>query len=126
MRRVADVRLAPQMLIGAHPRDPWSITAPLAGPPLPTPIRVALVADPPGGTTDPVVRDATRQAAGALAAAGYEIVEICPPRYEEAIVVWRQVMRGDFVAVLDELPPLMGRDGATFLTRVNSGTTARS
>src|SRR6266571_4378677 len=44
----------------------------------------------------------------------------CPPRYEEAILVWRQVMRGDFLVVLDRLLPLMGRDGATFLTRLNS------
>jgi len=29
-------------------------------------------------------------------------------------------MRGDFLVVLDRLLPLMGRDGATFLTRVNS------
>jgi amidase len=118
-RRVADVRLGLQVLMGAHPRDPWSITAPLAGPPLPKPIRVALVPEPPGGTTDTAVRDAARQAASALAEAGYEIVEICPPRYEEAIVVWGQVMR-DFATVLDKLLPLMGRDGATFLTRVRS------
>ena len=78
-RRVADVRLALQVLIGAHPRDPWSITAPLAGFPLPKPIRVALVPEPPGGPTDPPVRDMVRRAADA----GYEIVEICPPRYEE-------------------------------------------
>lgn len=31
-RRIADVRLGLQVLMGAHPRDPWSITAPLVGP----------------------------------------------------------------------------------------------
>jgi amidase len=119
-RRVSDVRLGLQVLMGAHPRDPWSITVPLAGPPLLKPIRVASVAEPPGGPTDPAVRDAVHQAASALAEAGYEIVETCPPRYEEAIVVFRQFLRGDLTAVLDQLLPLMGRDGATFLTRVTS------
>jgi hypothetical protein len=37
-RRVADVRLGLRILIGAHPRDPWSIDAPFDGP-----------ADPRGG-----------------------------------------------------------------------------
>ncbi len=47
-RRVADVRLGLQVLVGAHPRDPWSITAPLAGTPLTKPIRVAVADEPPG------------------------------------------------------------------------------
>ena len=33
-RRVADVRAALKVLIGAHPRDPWSIDAPFDGAPL--------------------------------------------------------------------------------------------
>jgi amidase len=36
-RRVSDARLGLQVLRGAHPQDPWSITAPLADPPLPKP-----------------------------------------------------------------------------------------
>jgi amidase len=119
-RRVADVRLGLQVLMGAHPRDPWSITAPFAGPPLPKPIRVAVVPEPPGGATDPAVRDAVRRAADALAEAGYDIVDACPPRYGEAIAVWGQFLLGDFAAVLDQLLPLIGRDGTTFITRVNS------
>ncbi len=50
-RRVADVRIGLQVLMGAHPRDPWSISAPLIGTAVPTPIRVALVAAPPGCST---------------------------------------------------------------------------
>ena len=119
-RRVADVRLALQVLIGAHPRDPWSITAPLAGPAPPKPIRVAMVPEPPGGPTDPEIGDAVRRAGDALAAAGYDVIEACPPRYEEAIALWGQFLLGDFAVVLDQLMPLMGRDGATFVTRVNS------
>ena len=60
------------------------------------------------------------RAADALVEGGYEIVEACPPRYEEAIVLWRQFVLGDFAAVLDLLLPMMGRDGQTFLMTVNS------
>ncbi|WP_036251304.1 amidase family protein, partial [Methylibium sp. T29] len=41
-RRVADVRAALQALMGAHPRDPWSISAPLVGAAEPGPLRVAV------------------------------------------------------------------------------------
>ena len=52
-RRVADVRLGLRVLMGAHPRDPWSIDAPFEGPALARPVRVAVLAEPPGGSTDP-------------------------------------------------------------------------
>ena len=54
-RRVADVRLGLRVLMGAHPRDPWSIDAPFEGPMLTRPIRVAVLPEPPGGGTDPKV-----------------------------------------------------------------------
>ncbi len=119
-RRVADVRLALQVLMGAHPRDPWSITAPLAGPPMSKPIRVAVVPEPPGGTTDPAVSKMVGRVADALSDAGYEVVAACPPRYEEATAVWGQFLLGDFAPLIDDLLPLMGRDGAIFLKRVNA------
>jgi amidase len=119
-RRVADVRLALEVLIGAHARDPWSITAPFAGPALAGPIRVAVVPEPPGGSTDAKVAAAVRRAARALQEAGYEVIEACPPRYEEAVAAWGRFLLGDFALVLDQLMGLMGRDGATFVARVNS------
>ena len=118
-RRVADVRLGLQALIGAHPSDPWSIDAPFAGRPLSGPIRIAVVAEPPGGQTDPAVADAVRRAADALSDAGYDVVEACPPRYEEAVEVWASFLMGDFGSVLGELGPLMGADGQGFLEAFN-------
>src|SRR3979409_2357702 len=52
-RRVADVRLGLEVLSGRHPRDPYSVPAPLIslraeG----RPLRVAVMAEPPGGSTD--------------------------------------------------------------------------
>ena len=118
-RRVADVRLALEVLMGADPRDPWSITAPLSGTPPAKPIRVAVIPEPPGGSTDAVVAGAVRRAAIALADAGYDVVDVCPPRYQDAIAIWYQFVAGDFAAILDRLLPLIGRDGATFVTNVN-------
>jgi amidase len=107
-RRVADVRAALQVMMGAHPRDPWSITAPLAGAPAAGPLRVAVVAEPPGGSTDPRVAAAVRRAADALADAGYAVADACPPRYEDSIATWLRLLFGDFAGVLPKLVPMMG------------------
>ena len=119
-RRVADVRAALQALSGAHPRDPWSVDAPFDGPHSPGRVRVAVVAEPPGGRTDAAVATAVRRAADALARAGYEIVETCPPRYEEAVTTWAQLLIGDFALAMPQLLPLMGDDGRRFLEHVTA------
>ena len=82
-RRVGDVRVALSVLVGAHPRDPWSIDTPLDRPRDAVTMRVAIVAEPPGGPTDPTVAKVVLDAGAALRDAGYEVVEIAPPRYEE-------------------------------------------
>src|SRR6202042_1827507 len=65
-RTVADVRLALQVISGAHPRDPWSLDPPVERPRDAAARRVAMVAEPPGGATDPRVVEAVRQAGTAL------------------------------------------------------------
>jgi hypothetical protein len=60
-QRVANVRLGLRALMGTHPRDPWSIDAPFEGPPLCRPIRVAVLSEPPGGSTDPKVPAVVRR-----------------------------------------------------------------
>jgi amidase len=119
-RRVADVRAGLQVMMGAHPRDPWSISAPLAGAPASGPLRVAVVAEPPGGRTDARVAAAVRRAADALSDAGYQVVEACPPRYEEAVALWSQLLIGDFALVLPQLRPLMGASGAAFVSMMQA------
>ena len=114
-RRVADVRLGLQILMGAHPRDPWSISLPFAGATQAKPLRIAMVAEPPGGSIDPKVAAVVRQAGAALTEAGYQVVDLCPPRYEEALEVWNQFLFGDLAAIVDQLYPLMGESGAQFL-----------
>ncbi len=87
-RTVADLRLALSVLAGPHPRDPMSYPAPLTGPAPKTPIKVAVVADPPGGTTDPGIIHGVEKAAAALSDAGYAVESITPPMVEEAITTW--------------------------------------
>jgi amidase len=118
-RRVADVRLGLRVLMGAHPRDPWSIDAPFDGPPLGRPIRVAVLPEPPGGSTDPKVAAIVRGAAQALADAGYVVEEACPPRYEDAVSCWTRLIMGDFGSVLGMLTPMMGADATAFLNNFN-------
>jgi amidase len=114
-RRVADVRLALRVLMGAHARDPWSIDAPFEGPSLTPPIRVAVMPEPPGGSTDPAVAATVRRASLALADAGYVVEEICPPRYEDAISCWARLILGDLVSELDTLSLIMGADAMNFV-----------
>ncbi|MEO8542413.1 MAG: amidase [Burkholderiaceae bacterium] len=119
-RTVGDVRLALQVLMGAHPRDPWSVSAPFAGSAMSRPIRVAVLPEPPGGSCDPVVATVVRQAADALANAGYDVVQACPPRYEEAVAAWAQFLLGDFALIMPQLEPLMGDAGKAVLAFFNS------
>jgi amidase len=114
-RRVADVRLGLKILSGAHPRDPWSLDMPFDGPPSRTPIRVAVVAEPPGGPTDEAVVGAVRAAADALANAGYDVVEACPPRYAEAFDAWGRFITGDLEETMGVMGSMMGPGGAAFL-----------
>ena len=123
-RRVADVRLALRVLMGAHPRDPWSIDAPFDGPPLERPIRVGVLAEPPGGSTDPAVAATVRRAAQALADAGYVIEETCPPRYVDAVSCWARLILGDFASVLAPMSEVMGADALTFLNAAYQGVTS--
>src|SRR5947209_164010 len=119
-RRVADVRLGLKILMGAHPRDPWSIDAPFEGPAVSRPIRVAVLPEPPGGSTDPKVAATVWRAAQALADAGYAVEETSPPRYVDAVSCWARLIMGDFTSVLALLSPMMGTDANAFLDNFNN------
>lgn len=113
-RTVADVRLALELISGADPRDPWSLDPPAERPRDAAARRVAMVAEPPGGSTDSLVAETVRRAGLALREAGYVVEEVAPPRYEDAISTWAAFIVSDFRAVTDQLLPIMGKDGAFF------------
>jgi amidase len=104
-RRVADLRLAFEIIAGPTWRDPWTVPVPLHGPEPAKPSRVALVLDPAGQGTAKQVQDGVRKAAQALEAAGYAVDEVEPPSIDAAAkalvvmlstpgirAVWQQVM----------------------------------
>jgi amidase len=115
-RRVADVRAMYEVLAGPDPRDPFCVPAPLYGPPLGGPVRVALVPEPPGGSTAPTVAAGVRAAGDALADAGYDVVEATPPQVEEAIDTWARWLIAEIGVLKPLLAMIMSPDAMSFLT----------
>jgi amidase len=116
-RTVADVRIALAALAGPHPRDPFAVDVPLDAP-TPAQRRVAVLPEPPGGSTDPIVAAAVRSAADFLSDAGYAVEEIPPPMYVEAVEAWTQFILTDLASILPQLRAVMGADGLAFLEPV--------
>src|SRR3954470_10713935 len=113
-RHVADVRLGLEIVNGFHPRDPQSLPVPLEIE-RPASRRVAVLAEPPGGSTHPEIAAAVRRAADALAGAGYDVVEAVPPSYEEVLETWGRWLFADIRAEEELLRMVMGPDGIRFL-----------
>ena len=91
-RRVADVRLGLAAMAVRDPRDPWWVPAPLEGPDVPRPIRVALTVDPARQGVHPEVASAVRAAGAALADAGYAVEELEPPDVAAVAACWASVV----------------------------------
>ncbi|MGN6680172.1 MAG: amidase [Streptosporangiaceae bacterium] len=114
-RRVADVRAGFAAVAGQHPRDPLSVTAvfaDLAPDDLP---KVAVLPEPPGGSTHPDVAAAVRRAADALADEGFKVADAVPPDYEQALELWSAILAADLRIMQADLDELMGPGGSKFL-----------
>ncbi len=114
-RNVADLRAALVVLAGAHRRDPRSLPVTLTDLSPDERLRVAVVADPPGGTTHPEVAGAVRHAADLLADAGHDVVEATPPDYEQVIELWADLLRADIAVDRALIDMVMGDDGRAVL-----------
>jgi amidase len=121
-RRVADVRAALVALAGPHVRDPRSVPASLVDLVAGERVRIAVLADPPGGTTDPGIAAAVRHAADVLADAGHELVEATPPGYEECIDMWAALLQADLTVTRPLLDEIMSDDGRQLLDQLESET----
>jgi amidase len=94
-RSVADARLGLHAMAQRDVRDPWWVPAPLEGPPLKRPIKVAMIADAFGDGVHPTVKAAIGQAGMWLHEAGYVVEEKAPPMLPEAAALWSTIVMSD-------------------------------
>ena len=111
-RRVADVRAALEILAGPDIRDPRSVPAVLTDADDGERLKIAVMAEPPGGTTDAGIATAIRAVADRLADAGHQVVEATPPDIEATFAIWIDLLLADIRAQKDLLTMVMG-DGGT-------------
>jgi amidase len=114
-RRVADVRAGFTAIAGQHPRDPLSVPAVFTDLSPGEPPRIAVLPEPPGGSTHPGVAAAVRRAADALADDGFEVTEAVPPDYEQAIELWGTILAADLGIMKPLLDQIMGEGARQFL-----------
>ena len=115
-RRVADLRLALGAMSGRDARDPWWTPAPLEGPALRRPLRVAVCTDPAAGGVHASVAAGVRRAADALADAGYAVEEREPPRVADAAALWSALVAMDLrTQMLPLMRPLLSQSSQRFL-----------
>jgi amidase len=99
-RRVRDVKLGLQAMAARDPRDPWWAPAPLEGPPVSRPIRVALSVDPSKQGVHPDVAAAIRAAGAALSEAGYAVEEVDPPDVTGVTNCWAALINTEIRHVM--------------------------
>lgn len=110
-RTVADVRAGLSVLAGPDIRDPRSLPVNLTDCAPGERLRIAVLAEPPGGLTDAGIAGAIRSVGDTLADAGHEVVEVAPPAYEQAIDLWGRLLIADLRAQKDLLMMVLGEDG---------------
>ena len=117
-RSVADVRASFEVIAGAHRRDPVSLPVSLTALADGERLRVAVVADPPGGDTHPEIATAIRSAGDVLADAGHEVIDATPPMYAETIDMWAALLLQDIVVMRPMLEMVMGDDAKTIIANL--------
>ncbi|MBI5617917.1 MAG: hypothetical protein HY943_16675 [Gammaproteobacteria bacterium] len=114
-RRVADLRLALELISAPDVRDPRWTPAPFALPPLARGSRVAVLRDPAGGGIDPQVRAGIDRAAAWLADAGYEIVDAELPALDAVAQAWFDAIWADVGALWPGMEPITGPGECDFV-----------
>jgi amidase len=114
-RRIADVRAGFTAIAGQHPRDPLSVPAVFTDLNPGERPAVAILPEPPGGSTHPGIAAAVRRAADALADDGFKVTEAVPPDYDQAIELWATILAADLRVIKPLLDQVMGAGGRQFL-----------
>jgi len=123
-RRVADVRAGFTAIAGQHLRDPLSVPAVFTDLEPGQRLKVAVLAEAPGGSTHPGVAAAVRRAADALADEGFDVAEAIPPDYELALELWNTILGADLRIMTPMLDQFMSADARKFLGNAQNGLPA--
>jgi amidase len=114
-RRVADLRLALEVLSRPDPQDPWWSPAPPRGPTPAGPVPVAVTTDPTGCGISPRVAAGIGKAGRILAEAGYAVDAVDPPSLAEAGEVIQQIWDMEIQGYLPKMLPMMSAEGRSVL-----------
>jgi amidase len=119
-RHVADLRAGLLAVAGAHPRDPLSLPVTLTPAAPDSRLRIAVLAEPPDGSTDAGVAAAIRRTADTLADAGHDVAEAAPSSYARSIELWAELLLPDIRAVRPLFDELISDDARAFLDFANA------
>jgi len=119
-RRIADVRVALHAIEGPDRRDPRSIPVTLTDASAAERFTIAVMSDPPGGSTDPGIAASIRIVADRLDDAGHHVVDATPPDYETVIELWIMLLSADIRANRQLLDAVMGVGGRAMLAAFDS------
>ncbi len=109
-RTVADLQAMLRVTIGRHPRDPRTVDVPYDGADFAR--RAAVPTDLPGGPIHADAREAVHRAGEALAADGWEVVDVTPPEMERCYDLWGRLLAVDYPTTLAALDGVMSDEGA--------------
>jgi amidase len=102
-RSVADVRLGLEVMAQRDMRDPWWVPAPLKGPKLKGPIKVAVAKIPSDMKADRAVVSLVRKAADHLADAGYDVREAEVPDLDGTWKLWCDLIMTELHVLQEKL-----------------------
>ena len=119
-RNVDDVRLGLEILSGPHSRDPLSMPIPLVG--KTGQKKVAIMASPPGGDTDPLVAQVVLNAAKALEDAGVIVEEVDAPMYAETCQCWAEIIVGSIAEGYEAIAAIVSESSQNFMKNTIEGS----
>jgi amidase len=111
-RSVRDLRVSLAAMSTADSRDPNWVPAPLTGPAIKGPIKVALVDEIEGMPSDAQVREALQQSARWLTEAGYVVERVAPPEMREGFDIWMTVAMTEISTGFAQTVEEYGDEGA--------------
>lgn len=116
-RSVADLELCLSIIAGRDVRDPGSVDAPRAGPPMDAP-RAAIVTALPNQPLPSSAVAAIERAGALLEAAGWAVDEAAPPQIERIGELWTRLIATDYLTLLPQMAPMLTPALAAHLDRI--------